>query len=189
MALQLLAFIQRNTVKKTLRDIHSRLYRCAYAICLDTGIAQHSVRITESRALDRRPISNAEDGELGIQRILINSCRECLTLPGTTMATQDDDHPDELSRHRLIEQRRLAIVRQAIARLPFEQRCVLVLVDLENYSYKQISQILGISIDTVLNRLTDARRVLLAELTAKLNRSMPWQTAVSSRDSLNVMYR
>lgn len=189
MALQLFAFIQRNTVKKTLRDIHCRLYRCAYAICLDTGIAQHSVRITESRVLDRRPISNAEDGELDIQRILINSCRECLTLPGAAMTTHEDDHPDELSRHRLIEQRRLAIVRQAIARLPFEQRCVLVLVDLENYSYKQISQILDISVDTVLNRLTEARRVLLTELTAKLNRSMPWQTADNGCDSLNVMYQ
>lgn len=51
----------------------------------------------------------------------------------------------------------LAEVRRQIARLPEEQRAVLLLVSLEGLSYKQAATILDIPIGTVMSRLARAR--------------------------------
>jgi RNA polymerase sigma-70 factor (ECF subfamily) len=62
---------------------------------------------------------------------------------------------------------------RAIARLPAEQRAVLLLVTLEEMSYESVARTLGIPIGTVMSRLSRAREKLRAmmlgqPLTAKL---------------------
>jgi len=49
---------------------------------------------------------------------------------------------------------------RAIARLPDEQRAVLLLVTLEEMSYDQVARALGIPIGTVMSRLSRAREKL-----------------------------
>ncbi len=49
---------------------------------------------------------------------------------------------------------------RAIARLPTEQRSVLLLVTLEEMSYEEVSHALGIPIGTVMSRLSRAREKL-----------------------------
>jgi RNA polymerase sigma-70 factor (ECF subfamily) len=51
---------------------------------------------------------------------------------------------------------------RAIARLPEEQRAVLLLVTLEEMSYDQVARALGIPIGTVMSRLSRAREKLRA---------------------------
>lgn len=51
---------------------------------------------------------------------------------------------------------------RAIARLPQEQRAVLLLVTLEEMSYEQVARTLGIPIGTVMSRLSRAREKLRA---------------------------
>ena len=51
---------------------------------------------------------------------------------------------------------------RAIARLPAEQRAVLLLVTLEEMSYEQVARALGIPIGTVMSRLSRAREKLRA---------------------------
>jgi RNA polymerase sigma-70 factor (ECF subfamily) len=51
---------------------------------------------------------------------------------------------------------------RAIARLPDEQRAVLLLVTLEEMSYDQVARALGIPIGTVMSRLSRAREKLRA---------------------------
>ena len=51
---------------------------------------------------------------------------------------------------------------RAIARLPAEQRAVLLLVTLEEMSYDQVARTLGIPIGTVMSRLSRAREKLRA---------------------------
>ena len=59
-------------------------------------------------------------------------------------------------------------VRQAVASLPVEQRQVIALVDLEEFSYCEVAQVLNIPIGTVMSRLHRARKNLLTRLeTAK----------------------
>lgn len=57
-------------------------------------------------------------------------------------------------------------LRDGLARLPPEYREVLVLRELEGYSYKEISRIAGIPPGTVMSRLSRARAALLRLLTA-----------------------
>jgi len=54
----------------------------------------------------------------------------------------------------------LESVRTLIERLPEEQRAVLVLVCLEDFSYREAAEILGIPIGTVMSRLGRARGAL-----------------------------
>jgi RNA polymerase sigma-70 factor (ECF subfamily) len=51
---------------------------------------------------------------------------------------------------------------RAIARLPAEQRAVLLLVTLEEMSYDEVARTLGIPIGTVMSRLSRAREKLRA---------------------------
>jgi RNA polymerase sigma-70 factor (ECF subfamily) len=51
---------------------------------------------------------------------------------------------------------------RAIARLPAEQRAVLLLVTLEEMSYEQVARTLGIPIGTVMSRLSRSREKLRA---------------------------
>jgi RNA polymerase sigma factor (sigma-70 family) len=61
---------------------------------------------------------------------------------------------------------------RAIARLPDEQRAVLLLVTLEEMSYDQVARALGIPIGTVMSRLSRAREklraMMLGQAAAKL---------------------
>jgi RNA polymerase sigma-70 factor (ECF subfamily) len=54
----------------------------------------------------------------------------------------------------------LAAVRREIAKLPAEQRAVLLLVSVEGASYKEAAEILEIPIGTVMSRLSRARLTL-----------------------------
>lgn len=58
-------------------------------------------------------------------------------------------------------------VRQAIATLPAVFREVVVLRELEDCSYKEIADIAGVPIGTVMSRLTRARRMLQTTLSTQ----------------------
>jgi RNA polymerase sigma-70 factor (ECF subfamily) len=51
---------------------------------------------------------------------------------------------------------------RSIARLPADQRAVLLLVTLEEMSYEEVARTLGIPIGTVMSRLSRAREKLRA---------------------------
>jgi RNA polymerase sigma-70 factor (ECF subfamily) len=51
-------------------------------------------------------------------------------------------------------------VRSAIARLPFNHRQVITLVDIESFSYAEVADILDVPPGTVMSRLNRARQSL-----------------------------
>jgi RNA polymerase sigma-70 factor (ECF subfamily) len=55
-------------------------------------------------------------------------------------------------------------VRRALEDLPVPMRMVVILVDVEEFSYKQVAGILGIKIGTVMSRLHRGRRALQKKL-------------------------
>jgi RNA polymerase sigma-70 factor (ECF subfamily) len=57
------------------------------------------------------------------------------------------------------------MVREALEKLPLEFREVLVLRELEEFSYKEIAQITGVPIGTVMSRLARGRKRLQQVLT------------------------
>jgi RNA polymerase sigma-70 factor, ECF subfamily len=73
-----------------------------------------------------------------------------------------DDHPEaELDRAEAGDS-----VRQALERLPPEFREVIVLRELEGLSYKEISDVAGVPVGTVMSRLSRARQRLQNALRA-----------------------
>ena len=63
---------------------------------------------------------------------------------------------------------RQALVRQALDRLPLEFREVLVLRELEGLSYKEIGEVAGLPIGTVMSRLARARDRMQAILKGQI---------------------
>lgn len=59
-------------------------------------------------------------------------------------------------------------IRKAIEDLPVPLREVLLLADVEEMSYREISQMLDIPAGTVMSRLSRARRRIAAELQGKV---------------------
>ena len=66
---------------------------------------------------------------------------------------------------RALERKELGrILQEAIATLPFEQRTVLLLKEIEGFSYEEISRTLNLAIGTVKSRLARARATLRGRL-------------------------
>ena len=66
---------------------------------------------------------------------------------------------------RVLAQKELAArLRQALERLPFEQRTAIVLREVDGLSYGEIAYSLDLAVGTVKSRLTRARQALRAEL-------------------------
>ena len=68
---------------------------------------------------------------------------------------------DESAEGKLIAQEKAAQVRKAITRLRPHLKAVLVLKDLEELSYDEISSVLGLSMGTISSRLNRARKALM----------------------------
>ena len=96
------------------------------------------------RAMKRRPADSLD---------------EALLNPAFQVASSGDS-PEQLSiRGELAEQ-----IQRAILTLPEEQRVVIVLIDVQGYSYEETAEAAGVSIGTIKSRLSRARARLRAHL-------------------------
>lgn len=66
---------------------------------------------------------------------------------------------------RLVQQDTVARVRRALDTLPLEFREVILLREMEGLSYKEIADVLGVPLGTVMSRISRGRERLLAALT------------------------
>lgn len=110
------------------------LYRIVTNTCLDERRRQ--ARRPQLFSLDK-PL-NTEDGQLAL----------------TLLAEASDPLATALSQETEIE------IRTLLSMLPAEQRIVLVLRDMEGYSYDEIARMLNLNGGTVKSRLNRARRKL-----------------------------
>jgi RNA polymerase sigma-70 factor (ECF subfamily) len=110
-------------------------------------------------------------------------------LPTAPLDTEDDSLP-ELQAHSdtaesiLVDRSRLDAVRVAIEQLPMIFREVILLCDVEEASYREISEALSIPIGTVMSRLARARKAVRESLRtadAPLRTSWPYQTATGGK--------
>jgi RNA polymerase sigma-70 factor (ECF subfamily) len=70
---------------------------------------------------------------------------------------------------RILQRKELGeILQEAVATLPFEQRTIILLKELEGLSYEQISRTLNLAIGTVKSRLARARKALRERLDPEL---------------------
>lgn len=93
-----------------------------------------------------------------------------LKLTGEDGVERDDPEPDQSTQpnldpaHLSLREERRSAVRSALAALPEHYRVVLVLFDIEGYSYEEIAQTLSLPLGTVKSRINRARLALRERL-------------------------
>jgi RNA polymerase sigma-70 factor, ECF subfamily len=155
--------------------LFDQLYNFARWLTQDSAEADDLVQETYVKAL--RGFSSFQLGtnfRAWIYRILRNSFLSSRTGLKNTVVFDEEDHdsvpatdsptPESL----LIDQGNRAVVQQALEELPVHFREILLLCEVEEMSYQEISETLAIPSGTVMSRLFRARKALRRLLQAKL---------------------
>lgn len=162
-----LAFCANQSVKGRIADARGRLYRVALAWCGDPMLADDLVQETLANGIAKKHQLRDEKRLFPwLYSILNNNWRSYLRA-----RKNHDELNDQLAddtaigpRSNCQELELVEQVRAAVASLPLEQRQVIALVDLEEFSYCDVAQVLEIPIGTVMSRLHRARKNLLSRL-------------------------
>ena len=164
---KLLISSKHRRLRKRICEQRTPMYRVALSWCNEPALADDLVQETTLTALKK--LDQLKDDarlEAWLYRIL-NNCwlgylrKNRPTVDIDNMILDNGEQPPEQS----LEQHQVSVrVRHAISQLPMGQRQVLTLVDLQELSYKEVSEALGISVQTVANlmslALADLRRTL-----------------------------
>ncbi len=144
-----------------------RLRRFALSLARRGDVADDLVQVTAERALAARDrFDPATRMDSWCFRILRNAWLDGIRRDRSRGAQVDiDDAPEagEVDGVGIIESRLMVqAVMAAMGRLPEDQREVLMLVCVEDMSYKEAAEILGIPMGTVMSRLSRGRLALAA---------------------------
>jgi len=163
---KILGFNQRRAFKRLVVNNRERLYRMAYAWTSDPHLADDLVQQTLLKALkNQKQLRDFAAAEGWLFRILAN----CLTdyrrakreyLSGDNLEIVDKITPENQAGEQQLVQK----VRDAVQKLPINHCQVITLVDLEEFSYASVAQILEIPVGTVMSRLCRGRRALREHL-------------------------
>jgi RNA polymerase sigma factor (sigma-70 family) len=116
------------------------------------------------------------NGRVWLLKIVRNTCyswltrnraREALPLEEEKLVLEGQDlNPEE----KLIQNADGELLRKILATLPVEFREVAVMADIEGLTYKEISEVAGISMGTVMSRLARARKKLRQSLVKRMEK-------------------
>jgi RNA polymerase sigma-70 factor (ECF subfamily) len=138
-----------------------RLRRYARAMVGERAAADDLVQDTLERAWSRLAQWRAgSDLRAWLFSIMHNLRVDQLRRPGLSTSPIDDEHVDAPTRATQTDRLEVKDLEFALARLPEEQRAVLLLVALEEMSYSEVALALGIPIGTVMSRLYRGRERL-----------------------------
>lgn len=164
--MSLLSFISRpRHFESRLEASRCRLWRLAQSWCRNRALADDLVQETLAKALDRHnQLRDTEAMHAWLCSILANCWHDHLRQGKDTL---DIDNVEE---HELtstccpeddcLQNEVVRRVRAAVGTLPAGQREVVTLVDLDEFSYAEVANILDIPIGTVMSRLSRARSSL-----------------------------
>jgi RNA polymerase sigma factor (sigma-70 family) len=107
----------------------------------------------------------AGDGRARLLAVVRNTCLTWLRREQGRPAVVFDERTHSASQgknteHTLVEQAKLGSLRECVESLPVEYREVIVMRELEELSYKEISDVAGVPIGTVMSRLSRGRKRL-----------------------------
>lgn len=155
--------------------LFARLYAFACWLTQDRDAAEDLVQETLMKAL--KGFSSFKQGtnfRAWIHRILRNTFLTSQAgLKASVSLDAEDDAPPEPSTNETPESVLLArldtdAIEKALIELPVNFREIILLCDLEEMSYQEISLAIGIPIGTVMSRLSRARKAMRVSLTAKV---------------------
>jgi len=147
-----------------------RVYSIALRYSGDAAAAMDIAQDTFLKVLSRiREFRGDADVETWIYRIAVNACmdhqrrtRRMMPFLGELIDTISVRSDSVL--HRLMRDQTAGDIQRVVARLPAEQRMVVVLRYTEGLSYDEIAQILRCSAGTVASRLNRAHKILERKL-------------------------
>jgi len=155
-------FLRSREAQRALKDARSRLYRVAYSWCHSAALADDLVQDTLTKALRKSTqLRDPKARDAWLFSILANCYRDHFRRQRETddideLEISSEVTPEtETDRSEIIHK-----VRATIARLPEGQRQVVTLVDIEGFTYVEVSQILDVPIGTVMSRLCRARAAM-----------------------------
>jgi RNA polymerase sigma-70 factor (ECF subfamily) len=157
--------------------LFGQLFNFACWLTADRAAAEDLVQETYAKAL--RGFSSFEAGtnfRAWMHRILRNSFLTSRAgLKATVSLDEEDAAPEpattETPESILLARREQDAIRAALAALPVHYREVVLLCDVEQMSYQEISQALGIPAGTVMSRLSRARKAMRHLLAARTERT------------------
>ena len=157
------------------------LYNFACWLAKDRADAEDLVQETYAKAL--KGFSSFQQGtnfRAWMFRILLNTflnSRAGLAATRTTALSDEEQEgaapvgaSSETPETILLQQANQMMIQEAIEQLPLAFREVVLLCDVEEMSYQEIAEALGIPIGTVMSRLARARRALREALQGRLAR-------------------
>ena len=144
------------------------LRRFARALTGDASLADDLVQDCIERALNKSHLYDpARPLRAWLYAVLRNLFISGLRREGrSTVIKSVDELVGEEGSVRPVQEDRLsvALINEALAQLPHQHREVIVLVALEEMSYRDVAEITGVPIGTVMSRLSRARSSLQAIL-------------------------
>jgi RNA polymerase sigma-70 factor (ECF subfamily) len=138
------------------------LRRFAYALVRDHTAADDLVQDTLERALLHWS-SRRNDGDLRawlftiLRNLHVGRHRQALHR-GAVVDIDEDELPETAAGQDIVLETRDVLA--ALDQLPEEQKSLLLLVGVEDFSYEEAAKVLGVPIGTVMSRLSRARRRL-----------------------------
>jgi len=159
-------FCQDREIKNRIALQRSRLYRIAYSWCHDHSLSDDLVQDTITKALKKYSSLKKPDSlNCWLYGILANCWRDHFRRLKEHRDIDDceftlDDTPETHYDRQYITH----TILNAVSSLSLNQRQVLTLVDLEGFSYAEVSGILDVPIGTVMSRLCRARKMLANSL-------------------------
>ena len=147
---------------QTLEQNRARLYRIAYSWTHQAALADDLVQETLTKALQKSAQLRDPSAQNAWLFSILANCyrdhfrryREMDDIDEIELASDIGPESDHMQ-NEIVNQ-----VRAAVAKLPLGQRQVVTLVDLEGFSYAEVTGILTIPIGTVMSRLCRARATL-----------------------------
>ncbi len=149
-------------IRKKLGSIRSNLYRMAYAWCGSRELADDLVQETIVKSLEKsHQLKNIDKIAPWCYRILHNCWLSHLRSLKPDVDIDEvvlicEDCPEKSYRNMVASE----AIQAAISKLPVGQRKVLMLIDLEGFSYREVADILSIPVGTVMSRISRARNAL-----------------------------
>lgn len=169
---------ERDALEEFVRLFQKPVFNLAYRLCGDRDMAEDIAQEALLRALENLPRFKGESSlYTWLYRITTNifydNIRGSKELSYDQMSYNEEEGetksvelPDEESSVEKDMERRdiQEIVQKEIAKLPTHYRTVLVLYDIEGFSYEEICGILQKPLGTIKSRLNRARKILKARL-------------------------
>ena len=149
--------------RRDILPLKDKLFRLALRITFDRAEAEDIVQETMIRVWSKRDewsaFSSVEAYCLTVARNLAIDRSERMDARTVELTTEAELTPDVMGPHeRLVDKERMQWLHRLIAALPEKQRTILQLRDVEEKSYKEIAEVLGITEEQVKVNLFRARQ-------------------------------